>query len=270
MVFIYRKRAIARRIRRRNTARSTKTRSTYSTAKRYVRSNPKTVSKRMTSYSQGKAVIPSKSAQSVWPTKKYVTLRYCDSDQITMPPSPLGNHPNNYHVTYKANGCYDPQDALGGHQPQGWDAWAGIYDHYRVLRSRCTAQFTPYPNSPGTPAEVCLVGLRVTDTIPASPTTNPSPFEDASCNWTTLKSTSEAVTLSASFDQFAFFGPNRQALTASTAGDPTELAHFDFFAMRSWFTGTDPVFANPFYVDVNYSIEYDIEFSEPKLTATFN
>lgn len=41
---------------------------------------------------------------------------------------------------YRANGIYDPEVALGGHQPMGRDRYASMYNHYVVLGSK--ASFT--------------------------------------------------------------------------------------------------------------------------------
>jgi len=41
---------------------------------------------------------------------------------------------------YRANGMYDPEVAVGGHQPYGFDQLMAQYFHFTVLRSTCTAE----------------------------------------------------------------------------------------------------------------------------------
>lgn len=40
--------------------------------------------------------------------------------------------------TFRANGLFDPDSALGGHQPSGFDFWSQKYDRYVVLGSKIT------------------------------------------------------------------------------------------------------------------------------------
>jgi hypothetical protein len=37
---------------------------------------------------------------------------------------------------YALNSCYDPYYDAGGHQPNGWDQWSGIFKYYRVMGAR--------------------------------------------------------------------------------------------------------------------------------------
>lgn len=45
---------------------------------------------------------------------------------------------NKFQKTYRANGLFDPDAALGGHQPSGFDFWSGKYRNYVVLGSKIT------------------------------------------------------------------------------------------------------------------------------------
>lgn len=41
---------------------------------------------------------------------------------------------------YCANGLFDPNLSLGGHQPRGFDEWIQIYNEYTVIGSKCCVQ----------------------------------------------------------------------------------------------------------------------------------
>ena len=42
--------------------------------------------------------------------------------------------------SFRANGMYDPEVAIGGHQPLGYDQLTALYDHWYVKSSRMTIQ----------------------------------------------------------------------------------------------------------------------------------
>jgi len=64
------------------------------------------------------------------PLKKFVKLRYVVHEPVTAPAV------NSIAVKeYRANGMYDPEFALGGHQPYGFDQLMAQYNHFTVLKS---------------------------------------------------------------------------------------------------------------------------------------
>lgn len=42
---------------------------------------------------------------------------------------------------FRALGAYDPEYAVGGHQPLGFDSWSTMYNRYRVLQTKCTVDY---------------------------------------------------------------------------------------------------------------------------------
>lgn len=44
-------------------------------------------------------------------------------------------------VSYRLNGPYDPDVAVGGSQPAGWDQYAALYKRYRVVRANVEIEF---------------------------------------------------------------------------------------------------------------------------------
>lgn len=63
-------------------------------------------------------------------------LRYADIQRL----SATVGAANTVFVRFNANGMYDPDVALGGHQPRGFDQLAALYDEYFVRR--CTIEVT--------------------------------------------------------------------------------------------------------------------------------
>jgi len=45
------------------------------------------------------------------------------------------------HFEFRANGMYDPEVAVGGHQPYGFDQLTARYQHWTVVYATCKAQF---------------------------------------------------------------------------------------------------------------------------------
>lgn len=69
------------------------------------------------------------------PTMRSVRLRYSDSVS-------LGNGVDSpYKYTIRSNSLYDPDYQVGGHQPKGFDFWAGAYKRYLVYGAKLTAYF---------------------------------------------------------------------------------------------------------------------------------
>lgn len=70
------------------------------------------------------------------PKRKRVTMRYVDYVQL----DGTGAVGGNVSHIYRANSIYDPDQTGTGHQPMGHDLYAGLYEHYSVVRSaiKCT------------------------------------------------------------------------------------------------------------------------------------
>lgn len=43
---------------------------------------------------------------------------------------------------YRANGCFDPNTRVGGHQPRGFDELMSLYDHFVVVGAKMTCRIT--------------------------------------------------------------------------------------------------------------------------------
>lgn len=74
-----------------------------------------------------------------FPKTKVAKLRYVE--EITLDTTVPSLTSNGMAVaTFRANSCYDPRYALGGHQPRGWDEHTALYREYVVLGSKITFQ----------------------------------------------------------------------------------------------------------------------------------
>lgn len=71
-----------------------------------------------------------------FPTKIITILRYFDQYGVSSTSGGIGN------LIFRMNSPFDPDFTFTGHQPLYWDDYAGIYQSYRVLGSRLTAEIS--------------------------------------------------------------------------------------------------------------------------------
>lgn len=69
---------------------------------------------------------------------------------------------NGADFVYRGNSCFDPDFAVGGTQPLGFDQWAAFYRRYRVLSSKC--KFRVKNNAPDGNALLMIVAPLNTNT----------------------------------------------------------------------------------------------------------
>lgn len=79
---------------------------------------------RITMYKKSK---PAKKKLVSSSDNKVVSLPYVEWQNVTM-----GAVAQNVVLTYRGNGMYDPDYALGGHQPMGFDQYIALYNKYYV------------------------------------------------------------------------------------------------------------------------------------------
>lgn len=72
-----------------------------------------------------------------FPKTKRVRMRYYDEISIDTSAG-LQNY-----ATFLANGVYDPDTGLGGHQPMGFDQWMTHYTHFTVIGSKISVKHLP-------------------------------------------------------------------------------------------------------------------------------
>ena len=193
--------------------------------------------------------------------------------------------------TIRANDLFDPEFALGGHQPRGFDEMMEVYDKYTVMGSKISASFmydgyngpsetgstgaliqtissaqsTP-PQTPALPP--CAVGVHTGTEVLAAGTAEEQ-MEKERTSWSYVTPQSGVITRSASATQKAFFG--KKAIVGAegytgtkTSGVDNDL-YFEVWAARlngGYNAGTVKI--------VGFiTVEYDSVFTEPKtLTAS--
>lgn len=92
------------------------------------------------------------------PLQRIAKLRYCEQITLTSTLGAMVSH------AFSANGLYDPNLTGTGHQPMGYDQWAGLFNHYVVLGSKLTMRI----NSDGGLQGITGVYLSDDTTIPYS------------------------------------------------------------------------------------------------------
>ena len=93
---------------------------------------------------------------------KVVKLKYVHIGQI--PLTALGN-PS--HLSFRCNSIFDPDVALGGGQPRGYDQLAPLYHRYCVTASKITVRFMPEGvNAPGDHHPLVLYVQQTNQLVP--------------------------------------------------------------------------------------------------------
>lgn len=115
-----------------------------------------------------KSVI--QSTPSGFPQQKVARLTWVDGTSLVSVSGALAS------TTLRANGLDDiTLSGTDHHNPYGFDQWAKLYDHYKVLGSKITCTFVPTDtnNSP------CTVGVYLSDASVISQYTDIESFMEA-------------------------------------------------------------------------------------------
>lgn len=116
-------------------ARAAKRKATYGKSSKSSSSSAKYARRAAPKYSMNRMVPSWPRAFGDQPHRKYAKLKYsCTATSAGIGVGSLSA------FEYRAEGMYDPEVAVGGHQPYGFDQLMTQYFHYTVLRSTCTAE----------------------------------------------------------------------------------------------------------------------------------
>jgi len=183
----------------------------------------------------------------ICPNSVFVSLRYVDCIQMDVAGAGFLTQ------VFSANGCYDPDDRFGGHQPYGWDQWAALYDQYMVESSKCVLTIQGHT---GGENGASVVGIQLGGTSTISALSVETLMETDNSVHRLLDINNQVISKSYSKKQF-FANRQMDNLQASVGSDPTELAHFII-----WCNSVNAGVLDPARVTMVVDIYYNIVFSE--------
>jgi len=204
---------------------------------------------------------PQRSLQTAWPITTQVKLPYVGHTTLT--PGTAGVPA---YIFLRAGSCYDPEYAVGGHQPLGFDQWSTFYNHYTVIGStlKCT-----YHTLATTPQGPVIQGITLKDAASYTLAAWTALYEDPRTNSRFVRDapvatqTGSTMVLTHSYKAKSFFNvkdviDNTNRFGAPTTADPTDNAYYMIHVteLSSAFSAAA--------VSVGYEIVYDVVFSEPK------
>lgn len=188
------------------------------------------------------------------PDKAIVKLRYSQFVQLTPPIA--GGQPG-YHL-FRANGVYDPDVSVGGHQPIGFDQWMTFFTHWYVVSSTITVTFANNTaESPSVGTLLCGIHLDAGSSSPA--TTTQHLRELPKTLWKTLTPENGKVQVKYRYRHRRFF---RQSVfddqfQGNDSSDPAEQAYFHIFAAAH-----NEGQGNPAAVNAQVLISYTVALRE--------
>lgn len=185
-------------------------------------------------------------------------LRYCT--RKTIDGGAAGAATN---LFIRANGCFDPEVAVGGHQPMGFDQYMALYDHFKVLKSTCTVTFLANATT-GTPSANQVIGSIYLDDDAGAIISVEQMIEQGLSSWAVINSGQgvKPTTISKSFNPNTFFSNRKESsqMIGSAAADPVETVNFNISV-----AGLD--IQDPAPASVLIVVDYIVSFSERKTLA---
>lgn len=195
--------------------------------------------------------------RSGFPSTKLVRIRYADSFTLTGTSGAVAQK------QFRANGAYDPDASVGGHQPLSWDQWSAMYGEYTVLGAKMTLSCVP--DSGQTVPSV--VSVYTTGTTTAATDWQSSAEQPGGQHLMMGPSTGLSTRhLVHKFSTKRWFGvkhPHNNAdLSANHGSNPSAQAYFNIQLQSA--DGSTTAAA-----DCNVLIEYIVLFTRPRsLTAS--
>lgn len=202
--------------------------------------------------------------KSAFPAKSFKTLRYIA--QKTLTANPIASQYGQSAI-FRANGIYDPDVALGGHQPMGFDQLMQYYKKYTVVRSRIRVMYSPDAVGNTDPVSVAVnLSRDYTDLLAITLGAWESLLEQPlTGNAVTMGTTvtgfhqgQRSCIPMHSFDAKKFFGQktlDAQDYGGTALSDPTVPAYFTI--------ATNNLNGVAAIITVRVELEYDVEFTEP-------
>lgn len=154
-----------------------------------------------------------------------------------------------------ANGLFDPDISIGGHQPMYFDQLMTIYNHYTVLKSKITCRSIGRGGN-ATPFACCFT-IVVDDDNTLTIPTPAYPMERKDARWTEWSGGGEMF-LQNWFDAAKTFGRgvmSNDNLRGNSSSNPLEQSVYHLIAF-------DPNLSDVDAVDLAFEVEYDVVWSE--------
>ena len=184
-----------------------------------------------------------------FPMTQRATLRYCTVLDFNLEvATPVISQ------RYCANGLFDPDDQIGGHQPYGFDQWSAIYDQYMVESSRCVVEVQGISSAS---ADNVVWGINLADTTTATLDLEQLMEQDLSV-YRMIDTNVTKLGLGYNAKRF-FAGKQLDSLQAGISANPTETAHF-----HVWAGSTAGGVSNPSNFRLAVTLIYNVVFSERK------
>ncbi len=193
------------------------------------------------------------------PTKRLVHLRYVEQVELA---GVAGGAMQTYYFT--ANGMFDPNITGTGHQPLGFDQYMSMYNHYTVIKSKCTVHFNNVGN-----LQPMVVGVNLDDNATTITSAVAEFCEQPSSSWKYVNVGDGAGTNNATLSRV--FNPKKNLgishpmsehdCRGNAAANPAEQSYYVVFS------GPQNVGSDTGVILVFVTIDYWAVLTEPKELA---
>lgn len=210
-------------------------------------------------YMRARPISRKKSLALVHPARGLVSkktktiLRYSTASNISFPSSGIPTS-----VKFRVNGLFDPEEAVGGHQPRGFDEMTALYKRYRVTRA-CIEVWASMPADD----EGGLITIRMTNDS-TNATTQDNVLEDPECVISKGHYQSGVMYVKKEVDLTKYFVDfdNDDYVGICATGNPINQY---FFHVTPLHTGTG---GSSGAMRMTYRITYEAEFFDPQTPAS--
>lgn len=195
--------------------------------------------------------------KGVVPPRKRVTLPYC---QINLATPPVLTDSVATVQTIRLNSCFDPNFAIGGIQPMGFDQWSAMYKRYTVVSARIIVKCNPTTaNYYGGTFGINV--LPVTGGSVPVVTSETAAITSVWSTWNTYTQSANATKCVFKWDAAKYFGVEDIMDGDDFTGDTTGSNPNREAAASVWISAD--VNTQPTSTFTTY-VEYDVVFHEPR------
>lgn len=170
-------------------------------------------------------------------------------------------------IFWKCNSMYDPEDAVGGHQPYLFDQLGALYEHFTVVASKLSIVLTPLYDTATNPGDFWTFALMLNSDASMAGGVQTMIEQGQNVSWANTGKNSDMITLRSSWDIRKQFGVKtyQEAVGLSrfqgtTSSDCSELTHYLLAAQNN--SGSQGRFSYTVVID------YVAIWSEPKDAAS--